>query len=284
MALSGKTAPRLINDLLDYDPSRPKQNGRNLLTGDAPQYRGKNLLRKGYQDCHHTLMKKVERTIAPVWKDEQPDGSTKYVLATYCSICLYHFDITVDFRRGNDGQAPCNLSDNENPLHHLRLVDSTNSEEYEQRHGSSKYNTLTEAHRWVCSGATCPVVVSIKISPPRLAKELLSPVTNPKKVNARGRRVIQEEPDRFVGLMPIGPQQALTNLRTYLRDAKEVQDPDKLKKIAKRNKRLLLGFADECDSLFKYLDFTVVEEHGSDPDVVRSPPMHLVSISFLICR
>jgi ubiquitin carboxyl-terminal hydrolase 25/28 len=206
------------------------------------------------------------------------------VLATYCSTCLYHFDITVDFRRGNDGQAPCNLSDNENPLHHLRLVDSTNSEEYEQRHGSSKYNTLAEAHRWVCSGATCPVVVSIKISPPRLAKELLSPVTNPRKVNARGRRVIQEEPDRFVGLMPIGPQQALTNLRTYLRDAKEVQDPDKLKKIAKRNKRLLLGFADECDSLFKYLDFTVVEEHGSDPDVVRSPPMHLVSISFLICR
>lgn len=268
MAPSGKTAPRLINDLLDYDPSRLKQNGRNLLADDAPQYRGKKLLRMGYQDCHHTLMKKVERTNAPVSKDEQPDGTTKYVVATYCSSCRYHFDITVDFRRGQGLQSPCTLSDNENPLHHLRLRDSTNREEYEERNGVSKYRTITEAHRWECSGTTCPVIVSIKISPPRLGKKLLAPVTDPKLVNARGRRVIQEEPERFVGHTPINPWQALTNLRTYLKDAKEAQDPGKLKKIAKRNKRLLLGFADECDSLFEYLDFKVVEEHGSDPDVV----------------
>lgn len=274
--LTGKTAPRLIEDLLDYDPTRPKKNGRNLLADDAPQFREKAVVRKGIQDCRHALMKKLDRTNAPVSQDQQPDGSTRYLVATYCSNCRCHFDITIDFRERRGRQTPCRLSDPENPLHHLRLAKSADAREYEERRGGyNKYDTIIEAHRFECSGVTCPVVVNIKISPPRLGKEILSLIMDAKKINARGRKVIQEDPQRFEGFPPITPYQALTNLRTYLHDARTAKDPENLKKIAKRNKRLLLAFADECDSLFEYLDFKVVTEEGPEPGVVCSFPISL---------
>ena len=267
--LTGKTAPRWIEDLLDYDPSKPKKNGRNLLASDAPKFRGKPVLRKGVQDCRHTLMKKLGRTNAPVSQDQQPDERTRYKIATYCSSCRCHFDITTDFTQRSDRRSPCRLSDPENPLHHLRLSKSADAKEYEEVCGGpNKYDKIIEAHRFECSGVNCPVVVNIKISPPRLGKEMLSLILDAKRVYERGRRVIQEDPKRFEGWSPISNYQILTNLRQYLFDARKAQQNEPLKKIAKRNKKLLLGFADECDTLFEYLDFKVVTEDDPEPDVV----------------
>jgi ubiquitin carboxyl-terminal hydrolase 25/28 len=271
--LTGKSTPRLITDLLDYDPIKSKKNGKNILADNAPQYKGKPIIRKGVQDCHHTLMKKLDRTHAPVSQDQQPDGSTRWLVAAYCSDCRCHFDVTVDFKKRWGGrQTPCQLGDPENPLHHLRRVSSEDAREYEERHGGyNKYDTISDTHRFECSGVTCPCVVDIKISPPKLGSKILSLITDPKKVYARGRKIIQEEPQRFDGHKPIQPYQAVDNLRTYLRDARLAkEEPENRKKIAKRNKRLLLGFADECDSLFEYLDFKVVKEDGPDPVMVCS--------------
>ncbi|KAG0647102.1 Ubiquitin-specific-processing protease 2 [Hyphodiscus hymeniophilus] len=266
----GKTAPRLITDLLDHDPLTPKKNGRNILAKAAPQFRGKTLPpRTGIHDCRHVLMKKLERTTAPVSQDQQPDTSTRYIIAAYCAECGCHFDISMDFRSRDGRQTPCRLSDPDNPMHHLRPVAYADGKEYEDKLGGyNKYDTILEAHCFECSGVACPLVVNIKISPPRLGPKLLSLIADPKKVYARGKKVIEEEPLRFEGHKPIAPYQVLDNLRTYLKDARQAQqDPEKLKKIAKRNKRLLLGFADECDSLFEYLDFKVVTEPGPDPSV-----------------
>ena len=241
-------------------------------------------MRKGFQDCRHTFMKKVDQTKAPVSIDEQPDGSTKYVVATYCSTCRCHIDIIVDYRTRDSEQISCRLSDSQNPLHHLRVVDSLDGKEYEQRRGGhNKYDTFMEQHRFECSGASCPIVLDIKISTPRLSRKMLSLITDPKKVFTRGKRVIQEEPLRFDGLQPIAPLQAIMNLRTYLHDARAAKDPQELKKIAKRNKKFSLGFADECDSLFEYLDFKVVTEDGPDPAVVCPFTTHSVVMASLRC-
>jgi ubiquitin carboxyl-terminal hydrolase 25/28 len=267
MATLGKTAPRLIDDLLDYDPSHSKNNGRNLLADDAPQYRGKAFLRKGMQDCRHVLMIKSEQSNVPASKDEQPNESKTYVVAAYCSKCRYHFDVAIDFRIRAGRQTPCRLSDPDNPMHHLRLVESRDAKEYAERGGYSKYDILAEYHRWECSGAICPAVVDIRITPPRLGKKMLSLITDKQKVHLRGRRVIQADPERFHGSTPSSPLQALSNLRTYLKDARGPKDPENPKKIAKRNRRLLLSFADECDSIFEYLDFKEIMEEASDPEV-----------------
>ena len=267
MATPGKTAPRLICDLLDYDPRYARRDGRNILVEPAPQYRGKGIVRKGHMDCRHSLMKKVDQTTAPVSNDEQPDDLTKYVVASYCALCRYHFTITVDFQQRRAGHCPCRLSDDANPMHHLRLVESMDSTEYAEKYGMTKYDRLTEIHRFVCSGENCPVVLEIKVAPPRLTKALLLLVTDPAKMNGRGRRVIRDDPERYAGMGPLVPMQALLNLRQYLLDARATTDPTQIKKIAKRNKKFVLGFADECDQLFEYLDFIPVQEESSDPAV-----------------
>lgn len=261
----GKTAPRLITDLLDYDPRR-RNDGRNLLVDPAPRFRDRQLPpRTGVNDCRHTLMRKDTQTISPISNDEQPDMSTKYIVASYCSKCLYHFHITVDFIRRRGRQSPCAFG-GPNLMHHLRLVESVDPEKYKERYGRDKYNTLTEAHRFVCSVEVCPVVVEINISPPRFGKDLLSLISDPAKVNRRGQKVIREDPERYEEMLPMLPTEIMSVLRQYLNDAL-TKAPNELKRIAKRNKKFLLAFSDECDSLFEYLDFTTVRQDGPTPDV-----------------
>jgi ubiquitin carboxyl-terminal hydrolase 25/28 len=272
-APTGKTAPRLINDLLDHDPRYSAKTGRNLLADPAPKFRGNGSLpaRKSPSECRHALMKKEHQTNAPISNDELPDELTEYKVAAYCSTCLYHFDITVDFWQRKDRQAPCHLSDGFNPLHHLRLVKSTNAREYREKHGVNKYDTVTEAHRFVCSGEKCPLVVDIKISPPRLSHSILSLILDTSKMDMRGRREIKNDPDRYQGLPPVKPLQALGYLRQYLYDAKGAKSRTDLKKIARRNKKYMLAFADECDELFEYLDFIAVQDDALEPEVSVFP-------------
>jgi ubiquitin carboxyl-terminal hydrolase 25/28 len=187
-------------------------------------------------------MKKEHRTTAPISNDEQPNGQ-KYVIAAYCTNCRFHFDITADFSIRPDFQNPCRLSDEGSPMHHLRLVESMYAED---KHDLDKYNEFTESHRWACSGPTCPLVLEMKITPPRLKPKMLSQIT---------------------GYNPLTPLMVLGNLRSYLADAKAARDKSELKRIAKRNKRFGLGFADDCDSIFNYLDFTQIKEEGSEIDV-----------------
>jgi ubiquitin carboxyl-terminal hydrolase 25/28 len=267
IALVGKTPPRLIDDLLDYNPESRGANGWNLLADPAPLFRQDVFyLRRDESDCRHSLMKKL-RTKAPVSDDEQPSGSTKYVVAAYCMNCRLHYEITADFCHQHTGQAPCRLSDETNPLHHLRLVESVYSKEDLGENVLNKYNNFIECHRWVCSGAGCPLTLEINISPPRLDKKLLSQITSPERVQARGKRVIAEEPDRYSGLGPLAVPQILSNLRTYLVDAKAAKDKSELKRIAARNKKFMLAFANDCASLFNYLDFTLIKEDSPEPDV-----------------
>lgn len=270
MVVSGKSAPRLYTDLLDHDPRIAGRNGRNLLADPAPMYRGTHIIRTGPNECHHALMTKIPQTKAPVSDDEKPDASTKYVVSTYCQNCGYHFDITVDFTQGRRGQAPCKLSDSNNPMHHLRLIQS------QKGALEDKYNPIIEWYRFVCSGASCPVTVDIKISKPRLVMSLYPSINNAAQLLARGKRVIAEEPERYTGLEPLTPVNVLCNIRQYLMDAKSAVNGD-TKRIARRNKKYFLAFADECDYLFEYLDFKAITEESTDPQQVSllRLPQHL---------
>lgn len=268
--LAGKTAPRLINDLLDYDP-RYSRNGRNLLADPAPRYRGIALPpRRGRSDCHHALMKKEHQSNAPRSNDEQPDEFTEYKVAAYCHNCLYHFDVTANFSRRQSRKTPCSLADDHNPLHHLQLTDSKSSREHRETQGLNKYDQFTEGHRFACSAVDCPLVVDIKISPPRLSQSLLSYILDPAKLEARGRREIEKEPERYQDIPLTKPLQALGYLRQYLIDAKTARNREGLRKIARRNKKYMLTFADECDELFHYLDFVPVEETSPETEVSLS--------------
>lgn len=151
-------------------------------------------------------------------------------------------------------------------MHHLQLVASTDAKKHKEEYGEDKYNTFTEGHRFLCSAPACPVVVEIEISPPRLGKQMLSLIDDPKRVEVRGRRVIQEEPERYDGLKPLNTAEVLGVLQAYVRDALS-KDPNETKRIAVRNKKFTLAFADECDGILEYLDFKLYEEPPEDPAV-----------------
>lgn len=276
MLLTGKTAPRLINDLLDYDRRyQSKKEGRHVLADDAPQWRPPPHPtlppRKGDYDCRHSLMLKPDQTFAPASDDYVPDQETKWTVSTYCVDCRHYFDIIVDYSQWKENSVPCRLSDRDNPLHHLQHFGSKHAENIPEHIRGDKYKPVAEFHYFVCSGDLCPLRVEIRISPPRLTENFLKLILNASKVTARGQKEIQLEPERYENLQPLVPLQVLGYLRQYITDAQGARGMTEGKRIAKRNKKYMLAFGEECEPLFEYLDFTSVEDESSEKGVGVHP-------------
>lgn len=214
---------------------------------------------------------------------DEPENGARCVVAAYCVKCRYHFQIIASFHQQNGLQDPCSLSDAEYPLHDLHLVESIYPRDSPTKFTLDKYTNFLEYHRWTCSAPFCPLILEIKISPPRLYTAILSLIISPEKVLARGKKVVAEDPVRYTGLGPLTVLQILVNLRTYLSDARAARDKTDLKRIAARNKKFVLAFADECDDLLHYLDFTPVTE--DDPEV-HCPLFSFIyrSIDHCVCK
>ncbi|KAB8293208.1 hypothetical protein EYC80_007548 [Monilinia laxa] len=237
----GKSAPRLLNDLLDYDLRTSAKTGRHILIDPAPIFNGTYVDQGSY--CRHHLCIKDSQT-SNLRPHEEPDRTTIYKTAAYCSQCRYHFLITVDFRDWEDGQTLCNFKDPENPLHHFRVLDSKLSKD-------SKDAYKLVVHQFACTSVTCPVKVEIKVQSPRLSTSMVSLLINRQDILVRGQKEIESDPTRFEGHRPLYPIQVLSNLRTYLQDA----GGETRKQIARRNKKFRLAFGNDCDSLLSYLGF-----------------------------
>lgn len=220
-------------------------------------------------------MKKPSQTDAPLSNDERPTSITEYTVATYCESCHYHFTIKTDYRQRKDGQLPCHLGDKENPLHHLRLESSLDEEACRAKYGTSKYHNMIEAHTFVCSGThECPLIVEIQIRPPRLPAKMAALINDVSRVWIRGQTALQKNPSRLMNLEPLQPIDALGFLRQYLIDGRSATP----KKIARRNKKYMLAFADDCDVMFEYLDFVLIEEEEEEADEVEVSPKYCSSI------
>jgi ubiquitin carboxyl-terminal hydrolase 25/28 len=148
-------------------------------------------------------------------------------------------------------------------MHHLRLIESWNHKvDKDENLPFDKYNPVIESYRFVCSGTYCPVIIDINISLPKLPVVMLKSLVNAAELEARGKKVIAGESERYVGLDPLTPMQVFSNLRQYLQDAQTARIQGDLRRIARRNKKYFLAFADECDDLFNYLDFKALTEEG----------------------
>lgn len=262
----GKTSPRLLEDLLDYDSSKPRPDGRNLLVDHSPIYKAQKIfpLRTLPNDCHHLLWTKDGQTsIIPF--DKSPTTSTKCISASFCSRCFHHFDVVVDYTKRPGRNIPCALGTSY-PLHHWQYVGSQYPSDEEQQRDTYKYERYKEQHMWSCSAFSCPAVLTVRISPPRLNKAQTALLTDPRKIYARGVRVIEEDPERHGDSRPSLPCEVLAITRTYLIHALTAE-PGKSKRIAARNKRFILAFGDECHELLQYIGFTYQQELVMNGDV-----------------
>jgi ubiquitin carboxyl-terminal hydrolase 25/28 len=268
----GKTAPRLLEDLYDYDSRRPRRAGENVLIDSPEIFTGgiaRSRILKG--DCHHAFFRKDAQSKTPN-VDKIPAEGSRYISASYCGRCLHHFDIIADYGCRPERKIPCRPG-SKYPLHHLRHVTSETKSDLDVPQGEDKYDAWIEKHIWVCSASDCPVVIEIRITPPRLDREKADILANTERLALRGRRTIESEPARYEGYTSLLPAEVLSLLRAYLTDALLGES----KRVAARNKKFKLSFADECDEIFEYLDFAPQYEQKPDGDVSQIPLLFILA-------
>lgn len=264
---TGKTTPRLIEDLLDYDPRNCKTKKYHLLADPAPQYIDPaklQPLRTDHKDCRHDLILKLDQSSPALSADGKADFTTPHIVATFCGKCRWHFEITLQHSPpgGIIPREPCVLGSS-NPLHHFRYVQNK-SQRGIQPGATPKYEGYTELHYFKCSNTKCPAFLVIKITPPRLSKDALKNLSDSAKLEARRAAALRHtvqigNPNRYDKIPHQKPSDACFLLYRYIRDALTAE-PDESKRVRGDNKNFSLVFGRDCDELLKYLDFTEIKE------------------------
>ncbi|KAF2685800.1 cysteine proteinase [Lentithecium fluviatile CBS 122367] len=254
----GKTAPRLLQDLLSYDPRFEERAKRNLLTSapphhdpDAPPTAAVPL-----RNCRHNFLNKEEQSLLPR-PGEEPDHATVYKVASYCSRCRYHFDVVVDHRDNGERNDPCRRNNREFPLHHFLFQ----GEDGRDEHALGGFQTKPRTFRFSCSASPCPTDLSIRITPPRLSEQDVRTLTDRAVLRRRWEAAKLRAGDRADTIMA-RPVDAPDFLNTYLQDS---LNPQKGKaRIPLLNRKFLKTFGKDCDSILEKVGFTSAVETDDD--------------------
>ena len=255
LILVGKTAPRLLSDLYNYDPRYLVSTNYNILTGipyfDEEEQK-KILPPPPGNSCKHKWSLKRNQSSLPE-DDYKSDSSTVWKIAVYCSVCRSHLDLLMDFRKASPFSEPCPTSSR--PLHHF----------VHQPHLSKprQYGILApdpdtgfawvDEHHFECSAAECSARLVIWFKPPRLVPDWVKQLTDKFMIKARAEKAMAEDLKRFEGHAVPLPVNVLSILRAYIWHA--VQAPEKSRKIPGHNKQFLLSLGDSCVDLLEYIGF-----------------------------
>lgn len=267
---AGKTAPRLLQDLLTYDPRHEQRATRNLLTSAPPQFDPDSNERRpavSSKNCRHTLLEKVEQTHTPP-SDDQFDPSVTYQVASFCKKCRFHFHVAISFVNDDDKDQPCRKSNKLCPLHHFVF-------DREESHGGPSLGlggtqTNPRTHFFSCSASQCPVRLFVRVMPPRITDSDTQLLTDQALLRRRWEHAKQfagERADTTMARRVDAPD----FLNRYLQDSlNPVQGKSRIPLL---NRKFLKTFGKDCDSLLKKLGF----KHGveQDPDGEESEVWHL---------
>lgn len=158
-----KTAPRLLQDITEYDPeasyysffSSEPQNGR----------------------CRHVFHENSHRFAGPSLEGETPGQNTRWAIALTCEHCRLHVDVAIEYTPGG---GSCVLSFNDAaPLHHF-CFDPTDNEFRDE---------LPRDYNLCCSYEHCRAKVSVSVRQPVIRGEEVNFLTT----TARARSKAQGE-------------------------------------------------------------------------------------------
>lgn len=271
----GKTAPRLLNDLYDYDPRQLTPTAYNVLTSlpyfdeEEPKILSPHPPGKS---CKHKWSLKENQSKLPV-DSYKPDSSTAWKIAVYCSVCRSHLDLLINFQEGSASSSPCPTGSR--PLHH-----------FIHQQGSSKPRQIgfmspnpdtgflwVDEQNFLCSAAECSARLVIRFKPPRLVPDWVKQLTDKFMIKARAEKAMADEPKRFEGHAVPLPMNVLSNLRVYIWNA--VHTPEKSRKILGHNKQFLLSLGESCADLLEYVGFTREGEDWLPPEPEVPAPDYL---------
>ncbi|KAL4930727.1 ubiquitin-specific protease UBP2 [Aspergillus undulatus] len=260
---SGKTAPRLIHDLLDYDPAHSPPTGRNLLSEVPPVYPAQ------YQGpphfispsaCRHDYATKPEQSIRPPEGVIRGSSATPTKISATCSQCRYHLQLKVT--ANTVGKPVQSFSDH---MHHLTFYHGKYRGGQEQEEITAKGQAV-ETFDFQCSYPTCAYRVSIRVASPLLSDDMVRLLTDTELLRKRTDEALASDPERLEGVARPQPITVLMNLRTYVDNA--LRNNQQSKSISAVNKRFMTSFGvggQPCQDLFEFLGFTYKSNGFWDP-------------------
>ncbi|KAI9777700.1 MAG: ubiquitin-specific protease ubp2 [Geoglossum umbratile] len=268
----GKTAPRLIEDIIAFDLGRSR---RDILTEDVPNSMSPRpaLPRRNTPPgaCRHKYMDKPNQSIIPPL-DSRPGPGTVYQSASFCSDCRCHLLLKVEYRGNVTEEASC--PNHDFPLHHFRYIPhKSKRRQFSTENPSGE--PWTEGSIFECSSLACSAVLTVVLSPPRLTPEHVTLLTNEEVITERVRKAEMDEPDRDweYSVDQLGPFEVLSWLRQYVTDAMRTLPK---KQISARNQKFTCALGGDCRELIEFLGFTLDEAQGMwflpETDVSDGPP------------
>lgn len=236
----GKTAPKLLNDFLCFDPLKCSPTS-NCLSDYTPPVGEGQQLGPGIASCKHEYTTKREQSLTPPL-DVRPDGGSEYKVAVVCRKCRIHADVYIAYPDASD---PC--PNGEFPLHHF------------QRHGAGDFKGSDRiVYGWQCSAPQCRAWLRITFRTSRISPAERDLLTNTEALKSRFKDEVEDNPERE-GIKQATPMDALGRLRKYITDS---LNPEQEKRsFPANNKRFqeafgMRGRVHSCERLLEKLGFT----------------------------
>ncbi|TGZ80238.1 cysteine proteinase [Ascodesmis nigricans] len=242
-ARPGRSAPRLLENVLEHDPSIP---GKQALSDDFSPL-------TAHVGHKHTLHQITEICTLPLYAGSPLND--RYTIASICEECRLHVTLIVDCTpdpRSDRPPRPCPTADN--PLHFFTYCPSASTPFY----GNDDRWEETRVFR--CVGDDCPVEVTVKTTSPYINERLRLLLMDKPTLRERQNEFIQKNKEQIDPSSKIHtddlPGRALETMLSYLKNAKRGDD----RSIPRANKRYNTFLTDECAELFERAGFQSNEQ------------------------
>ncbi|KAL3479537.1 hypothetical protein BJX99DRAFT_255532 [Aspergillus californicus] len=260
---SGKTAPRLVQDIFDYDPAHLPDTGRNLLSDVPPVYSDHHQGPPHFispSACRHSYVTKPNQSIRPPQGEGRGSSGTPTKISAICSKCRCHLQLRVSSNAV--GQSGQNLPDH---IHHLVYSHGKHRGGKEQEEITTK-GQVVETFHFGCSYAICDFTASLRVASPVLSSDMVRLMTDPQLLQKRTDDALATDPERLEGVARPQPISVLLNLRSYVDNA--LRNAPMSKSISAVNKRFMTSFGvdgEPCKDLLEFLGFTFRSNGFWDP-------------------
>lgn len=251
----GKTAPRLLHDLLIYDPQCLVKN-YNILTNPPPLHEPSlsqnSLLAR--EVCRHEYITNGQHGILPP-QDSRAKVGDRYISRAICKRCRIHLKVETDYQHAGLNVCP----NSERPLHHFLFEPSSGTD------------TSPLVYHFRCSSPDCSASVQISYTQAVIDPSDLALLTSLDLLKKRYETVVTEEAKRS-GFNQASPVDVLWRLRRYVHDALESPNPGR--RIPAHNKKFQEAFGKDCNGLLQRIGFKYGKDANEEFWVLPPPPAH----------
>lgn len=253
----GKLGPRLVQDLLHYDPRHESHTRRNLLQDPPPHWEGDPEPSIPEHHCTHDLALKPEQSsLGSTSANGNGASASTRKVACFCTKCRVHIDIIVSSSTEDGASArPCHIRDPARPLHHFISTPELAIDE--------DGKPLSDTCVWRCSSSRCPAKLTISFRLPTFTEHDIELMTDKVQLQTRWKRSHELSAGR-ADADPARPVDAPDFLVRYLSDS--LQPTSGKNRIPVLNRKFLKTFGEDCDHILERLGFKLVTEQSEDGD------------------